>query len=242
MNKEEKIAKIAHQLETNLFLEYVDQWMDNLSDLSAKELFRYPEKCAIVSVDVIKGFCNKGALSSPRVASIVQPIVALMEVAWQEGLRNIILTQDSHPEDACEFSSFPPHCIRGTEESETVDEIQQLPFFDRILVLEKNSIDSGLSNELQQWVIDHPQVENYIVVGDCSDLCTYQLAMYLRLDANERQITRAVIVPENCVQTYDTSVEFAKQIGAFAHPGGFMHSLFLYHMALNGIQVVKVIQ
>ncbi len=235
------MVSIINQPETKSFLSYLDQWISDLPVLSLSEFSENPEKTAIISVDVIKGFCNQGALSSPRVAEIVKPIVELMKNAWDKNIRHIILSQDTHEPQAVEFSSWPPHCIRGTEESETVAEIRQLSFFEQIKVLEKNSIASGLNKDLQQWVVDHPEVDKYIVVGDCSDLCTYQLAMFLRLDANERQLQREVILPENCVQTYDMPVEIAQNVGAFPHPGDFIHSVFLNHMALNGIKVVKKI-
>jgi nicotinamidase-related amidase len=235
------MVSIINQPETKSFLSYLDQWISDLPVLSLSEFSENPEKTAIISVDVIKGFCNQGALSSPRVAEIVKPIVELMKNAWDKNIRHIILSQDTHEPQAVEFSSWPPHCIRGTEEAETVDEIKQLSFFEQIKVLEKNSIASGLNKDLQRWVVDHPEVDKYIVVGDCSDLCTYQLAMFLRLDANERQLQREVILPENCVQTYDMPVEIAQNVGAFPHPGDFIHSVFLNHMALNGIKVVKKI-
>ncbi len=236
------MMSIVDQNETHLFLSHLDKWLFDLPTKTLSEITERPEKVAIICVDIIKGFCSIGPLSSPRVAGIVDPIVVLMKRAWQEGVRNILLSQDTHEPDAEEFSSWPSHCIRGTEEAETVDEIRQLPFFEQLLVLEKNSIASGLNNDFQKWVLDHPEVENYIVVGDCSDLCTYQLAMFLRLDANERQVKRNVILPENCVQTYDMPIDKAQKIGAFAHPGDLMHGFFLYHMALNGIKVVKSIE
>jgi nicotinamidase-related amidase len=236
------MMSLVNQKETLSFLAHLDDWIQNLPTKELKELVVKPEKTAIISVDVIKGFCSIGPLASPRVAGIVDPIVALMQRTWDGGVRHIILSQDTHEPDAEEFGAWPPHCIRGTDESETVEEIRRLPFFHQMMVLEKNSIASGLNHDLQQWVMDHPEVENYIVVGDCSDLCTYQLAMFLRLDANERQVKRSVIVPENCVQTYDMSVEQAKEVGAYAHPGDLMHVFFLYHMALNGIEVIKAIE
>jgi hypothetical protein len=48
-----------------------------------------------------------------------------------------------------------------------------------------------------------------------------------------------VIVPANAVDTYDLSVEAAEAIGAMPHPADFFHQTFLYHMALNGIEVVR---
>ncbi|PKO06350.1 MAG: nicotinamidase [Chloroflexi bacterium HGW-Chloroflexi-3] len=236
------MVSVVNQKETLSFLAHLDDWIQNLPTKKLKDLVVNPEKTAIISVDVIKGFCFIGPLASPRVAGIVDPIVVLMERAWDAGIRHIILSQDTHEPDAEEFGAWPPHCIRGTEESETVDEIRQLPFFNQMMILEKNSIASGLHHDLQQWVLDHTGVENYIVVGDCSDLCTYQLAMFLRLDANERQMKRNVLVPENCVQTYEMSMALAKEVGAYAHPGDLMHEFFLYHMALNGIEVIKAIE
>ena len=156
-------------------------------------------------------------------------------------MKHILLTQDTHEPDAVEFASFPPHCVRGTAEAEPVAEIQALPFFHEMVILPKNSIASGLNTGLSDWLDAHPEVDTFIVVGDCTDLCTYQLAMHLRLDANARQIQRRVIVPADCVETYDLPVEIARQIGSLPHPADLLHAVFLYHMALNGMEVVQSI-
>ncbi|HPA32690.1 MAG TPA: isochorismatase family protein, partial [Anaerolineaceae bacterium] len=200
-----------------------------------------PERAAILPVDVIQGFCVSGPLASPRVARIVTPIVQLFQSAHAAGLKHILLTQDTHEPDAVEFANFPPHCVRGTAEAEPVAEIQALPFFHEMVILPKNSIASGLNTGLSDWLDAHPEVDTFIVVGDCTDLCTYQLAMHLRLDANARQIQRRVIVPADCVETYDLPVDTARQIGALPHPADLLHAVFLYHMALNGMEVVQSI-
>jgi nicotinamidase-related amidase len=123
-----------------------------------------------------------------------------------------------------------------------VPQIKNLPFFDQIEVFPKNSIHSGLNTGLKDWIERHPEVVTYIVVGDCTDLCTYQLAMHLRLDANSRQLSRRVVVPVNCVDTYDRTVQAALEQGGLPHPGDLIHAVFLYHMALNGVEVVKHIK
>jgi len=51
-----------------------------------------------------------------------------------------------------------------------------------------------------------------------------------------------VIVPANCVQTWHLSVEDAEDLPAMPHHGDLLHTVFLYHMALNGIEVVSEIQ
>jgi nicotinamidase-related amidase len=224
------------------FFTYLNEWLEGLSPTSLDEVLRQPDQAAIISVDFINGFCYEGALASPRVKGIVAPIRQLFVSAWNLGLKNIVLTQDTHEPDAVEFGQFPPHCVRGTNESETVPELSSLPFFDEITLIEKNSIHSGLNTGLQRWIDSHPDVTSYIVVGDCTDLCTYQLAMHLRLEANARQLRRRVILPVDCVQTYDMPVALAKQVGAIPHPGDLMQAIFLYQMNLNGIEVVQKLE
>lgn len=240
MYTNEPILSTSNQTkELQSFLEYLRTWLQDLPAMTPEQVFPDPEKAAILSVDVTQGFCKSGALASPRVNAIVEPIVLLFERGWARGVRNILLSQDTHEPDAVEFSAWPPHCVRGTDEPETVAEIKRLPFYDRMITFPKNSINSGAATGLNAWIEDHPQVDTYVVVGDCTDLCVYQLAMQLRTEANARQLQRRVIVPANCVDTYDRSVEDARQFGGFPHPGDLMHDVFLYHMALNGVEVAS---
>ncbi|HET58829.1 MAG TPA: cysteine hydrolase [Chloroflexi bacterium] len=227
---------------TQQFLAFLEEWFASLPALSLQQEGWDAQKTALISVDLICGFCDEGLLSSPRVAAIVAPAVTLMQLLWENGVRDFVLTQDNHPPDAEEFSEFGPHCVRGTREAETVDEIKQLSFHDSMTVILKNSIQSGMNTELHQWLERHSQIDTFVVVGDCTDLCVYQLAMDLKLQANARQQKRRVVVPANCVDTYDLSVESAKELGIMPHPGDLLHLFFLYHMALNGIEVVKEIQ
>jgi len=223
------------------FLRYVDQWCRGLPRLAIDRTSADPLQAAIVSVDVINGFCNEGPLASPRVNALIPHIVALFERAWAQGIRQIVLAQDTHEPDAVEFGQFPPHCVRGTSESETVSEFKALPFFDRMTIFPKNSIQSGLNTGLSDWVAGHPAIGTYIVVGDCTDLCTYQLAMHLRLDANARQLQRRVVVPADCVDTYDLPVDVGATIGAVPHDAGLLHRVFLYSLMLNGVEVVAAL-
>jgi nicotinamidase-related amidase len=221
------------------FLEYLDDWYGHAEKMNLSGLLSIPDKVALVSVDVTNGFCHEGPLASERVKTIIEPITRLMTSAWSQGVRNIVLTQDTHHPDAVEFNQYVPHCIRGTNEAEAVPEIKSLPFFDQIAVFEKNSIDSGMSEGFLKWLARNPQIECFIVVGDCTDLCTYQLAMHLRLEANEKQLKRRVILPIDCVDTYDLPVPVAKDIGAVPHDAGLLHRVFLYSMMLNGIEIVS---
>jgi len=225
------------------FLDYVVTWYNSLPTLPVADVVRgQPEKVAVVSVDVINGFCYEGPLSSPRVANLVEPIVALFEKCHAAGVRHFAVTQDAHPEDSVEFESYPPHCVRGTSESETVDAFKSLPFWNLFAVIPKQSISSAIGTPFDAWLDDRPGVDTFIAVGDCTDLCTYQLAMHLKLRGNAANKKVRVIVPADCVDTYDLPVSVARDIGAIPHDGDFLHRIFLYSMMLNGIEVVAKVE
>ncbi len=225
--------------ESSPFLHFLEDWYTHLPEMPLAQLLAEPERAAIVSIDVIQGFCTAGPLASARVGQIVEPVTRLFRAAWAAGLRSIVLVQEAHDPQALEFEAWPPHGVRGTEEAQTVEPIRRLPFFDQLQVLHKNSISALQGTGLSEWITDHPQVDRFIAVGDCTDLCTYQLAMDLRLHANARQQPRRVIVPVDCTDTYDRTVETAQKEGGLPHPAELLHQVFLYHMALNGVEVVK---
>ncbi len=225
--------------ESSPFLHFLEDWNAHLPVLPLAQVLAQPERAAIISIDVLRGFCDVGPLASARVGRIVEPISQLFQAAWAAGLRNIVLVQEDHDPQAVEFEAWPPHCVRGTEEAQTVEAIRRLPFFDQINVLFKNSISSFQGTGLDAWIAARPEIDCFIAVGDCTDLCTYQLAMDVRLEANAHQRRRRVIVPADCTDTYDRSVETAQKEGGLPHPAELMHQVFLYHMALNGVEVVR---
>lgn len=221
------------------FLDWIADWQKSLPRIALKEAILEPERTAILAVDLLRGFCYEGPLSSKRVAGIVDPIVSLFKNVYRLGVRHFVLPQENHPPDAVEFESYGPHCIAGTAEAETVSELTALPFSDLFVIVNKNSVNPFIETELGKWVDERPELNTFIVVGDCTDICVYQLAMHLRLLANARQLQNIrVMLPADCVDTYHLPVSTAKQIGAVPHDGDLLHSIFLYHMMLNGIEVV----
>jgi len=224
------------------FLDYLDSWLDSRPSVAFDELIPEPDKTAIISIDVINGFLYEGPLSSPRVAPIGNSIANLMQSAWDRGLRDILLVQDAHTEESLEFEAFGEHVLKGTRQAETVDEIKNLPFYKELTTIYKDSVHPALNNGFDDWVDQRKHINTFIAVGDVTDICVYQLATYLKLRANAYHQKRRVIVPTNCVQTWHLSVEDAKNTPAMPHHGDLLHATFLYHMALNGIDVVKEIK
>ncbi len=224
------------------FLTYLDEWFGALQDVPLADIVAgEPERVAVLSIDVINGFCKSGPLASERIGRIARPVADLLTHAYALGVRNFALTQDAHDPQTPEFEAYPPHCIAGSAESDTVEELKALPFFSDVAVFPKNSISSMIGTGLSDWIGARPHIDRFIVVGDCTDLCTYQGAMHLRLEANAHGIWRRVIVPANAVDTFDTPVSTARELRIKAHDGDLHHVLFLHHMAMNGIEVVRAL-
>ena len=219
---------------------FITRWLEELQPQPLAEVIGDPATAAIFSTDMTVGFCDRGALASPRIDALTGPVVDLFRRAYALGVRHFVLTQDTHDPAAPEFEAWPVHCVRGTDEAEMISELKVLPFADLFTVVEKNSLHPGLETDFDRWVDAQTELRTAIIVGDCTDLCVYQVAMHLRLLHNARNIAGVrVIVPANAVQTYDLPEMAARAAGVMPHPGDFFHQTFLYHMGLNGIEVVR---
>lgn len=224
------------------FLAWLGHWVNGRPALSLAEVVAKaggPQHVAVLATDVIVGFCSEGALASERVGGIVPPIVRLFQDAHRLGVRHFVLTQDTHSENAIEFGSYPAHCVRGSAESETVPELKGLPFSDLFVVMPKNSINPAMGTGLDDWLAAHSEVTTFIVTGDCTDICVHQLSLHVRVRANAHDVPGVrVIVPIDCVDTYDLPVDVAVEQGIMPHPADILHHVFLHSLALNGVEVV----
>jgi nicotinamidase-related amidase len=64
-------------------------------------------------------------LSSPRVNELIPNILRLGRLCEKAGASAVVFG-DCHTKDSPEFESYPRHCIKGTSESEIVDELKEL--------------------------------------------------------------------------------------------------------------------
>ncbi len=222
--------------------EFIREWTAQLSPLPWSAVAPQPDTTGVFSADMINGFVHEGPLASAPVHALIEPVVRLFTSAWEQGVREFVLVQDTHHPETPEFEAYPPHAIAGTEESETIPELLALPFAEAFTIIEKNALAPGINTPFDNWLDAHPALSTAIVVGNCTDLCTYNLAMYLRMRANAHNLRGyRVIVPADCVNTFDIAAE-ADVAPGVAHPGQFFHDVFLYHMAQNGIEVVSSIE
>lgn len=219
---------------------YIEDWFRSLQAEPLASVCVHPEQVGVFCTDMTIAFCQKGNLASRRVGALAIPIANLLRSAYSLGVRHFVLVQDAHSPQAEEFRAFPSHSVAGTEESKTVPELMELPFSGLFITIGKNSLHPAINTEFDRWLEEHMQVRTAIVVGNCTDFCIYNLAMYLRMRANALDLSEyEVVVPAKEVDTYDMPEHVAAATGSLPHSGRFFHEVFLYHMATNGIRVLQ---
>jgi len=189
----------------------------NLSELE-------PDKTLLVIVDMINGFVNEGVLASPRIRKIIPSVSEIISKCHEKNI-GIIAFADCHTENSAEFESFPVHCIKDTPESELIDEIKN----EVSTVIFKNSTNGFHAPEFQKFISENPQIENFIVCGDCTDICVHNFCITLKTYFNQIDKKSRIIVPLNAVETYDGGI----------HNADFMNLSALMIMKTNGIELAK---
>ncbi|MCF0110913.1 MAG: cysteine hydrolase [Erysipelotrichaceae bacterium] len=151
-------------------------------------------------VDMINGFCKEGALADTHILSVTDPIIETLKKSDPE---SVWFVCDTHEENAMEFMTFPPHCIKGTEESEVIDELK--PYITPGQVIEKNSVNTFLAieNPENMFTKDMKEVR---ICGCCTDICVQNFAITLKHYLNQHNLAAQVIVDMNTVDTFDSPV------------------------------------
>lgn len=206
-------------------LENYKSLINNLEALPSLNINEYDlNKTGLFIVDMNNGFAKEGALSSPRVEKIIEPIVDFTKLISSK-INTVVAFTDTHNPDSVEFKSYPTHCLRGDKESEIVEEILNIS---DINILEKNSTNGFFVMDIEKY----KNLDNFIIVGCCTDICVYQFVLTLKTYFNQNNLDKNIIVSMNLVETYDIDL---------IHSGDFFNIVFLNSMIQNGINVVKEI-
>lgn len=199
--------------------------INQIGDLSFSKL---QGDSALIIVDMVKGFCTIGPLSTSRSNKVIDPIINLNLI--MKNSEKLFFT-DSHNEDSIELKSYPSHCIKGSEEEELIDELRIYSEHTNSTIIKKNSINGFHTNEFKEWLNKNNNIKNFIITGVCTDICVETFTITISTYFNEMDQDKNVIVPINTVETFDFGT----------HNGDLLNLLSLYKMKSNGIQVVKSI-
>ncbi len=201
-------------------LEIMNENLNSLNDKNITELNL--ERTMLFIVDMNNGFAKQGELYSERIEKLINPITELSEFLIKNGCKITAFT-DCHDSESIELRSYPKHCLSNDIESEVVDEIKSIK---GINIIPKNSTNGFFCLEDKNF----KEIDDIIIVGDCTDICIYQLAVTLKAYFNQYNIDKNIIVPIDLVDTYNINN---------IHNAEIMNIVFLNSMIQNGIQVVK---
>lgn len=217
----ERLDQQAFLAESSAHLAEMLHSFDNVGHLSFSDLPR--ESTLIAVVDLNRGFAKQGALYSPRTEALLPGAAAFVDRCIA-GRYTLLPYTDCHTPQSPELLSYPPHCLEGTEEPLLAPELSRL----ESLARPKNSTNAFLADPKP---FQSPDVTHVVVIGCCTDICIYQLAVTLTAYYNQQNRQVQVIVPMDLVDTYDGP----------GHPADLCSLAALTSMRQNGVTVVRSI-
>ncbi len=155
----------------------------------------------LVIIDMNNGFVKEGALSSPNVLELVPKMQQFVKEAIDNNIE-IIHYVDSHDENCHEFNFYPAHCIKGSIESEVIDELN----FPQIRIIHKNSTNG--------FLVENPLLtnKNLYVIGCVSDICVRDFTHSAIKYIHEYNLNQTVTVIENLCATFDAPNHDSKKV------------------------------
>lgn len=179
---------------------YINELADEINSLAPVKLSDFDkDKTVFAAVDIINGFIREGAMHSESIESIIEPSAKLLSECKKLGIAAVAFA-DCHGKGCAEFASFPEHCVKGTSESEIVDELKAIGGY---TLIEKNSTNGCHEEAFADFLAKHPKTDTFIVCGDCTDICVLQFCLSLKTLFNKTNKPLDIVVPINAVETYD---------------------------------------
>ena len=158
-------------------------------------------KDLLIVVDMVNGFVREGAMSSQNIEHIVPEVEKLVKEFTENDDKQVVFVKDTHENNAREFKRYPIHCLKGTSESDNVDELKK--YEEDAIIHEKNSTSAIFPNNLLVNIDKMKKLEKVVIVGCCTDICVINLAIPLQNYFDQENRDVEIIVPENAVETYD---------------------------------------
>ena len=157
----------------------------------------------LVVVDMVNGFIKEGNMADPYINHITPRIIELVEktIDEEEGL---VFVKDTHEPDSTEFKKFPVHCLKGTSESEVIDELKKYEEYG--ISYEKNSTSTIYAKNFMNDLEKMKKLKEVIITGCCTDICVLNLAIPLINYFDQENKNIGVTVIGDAVETYDAPI------------------------------------
>ncbi|MDD4831365.1 MAG: cysteine hydrolase [Bacilli bacterium] len=183
-------------------------------------------KKLLIVVDMVNGFVKEGIMSDRQIESIIPEQLRLIDETLREG-EGLAFIKDSHNKGCREFDRYPEHCVKGTKESELVDEL--LPYEKNSLSYSKNSTSTIYAKDFINDIEKMKALREIIITGCCTDICVMNLAIPLQnyFDQIDRRVN--ITLPLNAVETYNSE----------SHNRDEYNNMAFKLMEQSGIKLVK---
>ncbi|MDD2625150.1 MAG: cysteine hydrolase [Bacilli bacterium] len=183
-------------------------------------------KKLLIVVDMVNGFVKEGIMSDRQIESIIPEQLRLIDETLREG-EGLAFIKDSHNKGCREFDRYPEHCVKGTKESELVNEL--LPYEKKSLSYSKNSTSTIYAKDFINDIEKMKALREIIITGCCTDICVMNLAIPLQnyFDQIDRRVN--ITLPLNAVETYNSE----------SHNRDEYNNMAFKLMEQSGIKLVK---
>ena len=150
---------------------------------------------AVIVVDMVRGFLEPGhALYGGEACRAIIPATRACLEREREAGSLLVFLADTHDPDDAEFQMFPPHCVRGTGESDVVAELADLAA-DAIVVPKRRY--SGFFDTPLEVILRDRDVRSVAILGVMTDICV----LHTTADLRNRDYPTTVVT--DCVASLD---------------------------------------
>lgn len=150
---------------------------------------------AVIVVDMVRGFLEPGhnLYGGDACRAIIPATRAMLDREAAAGSLLVFLA-DTHDANDLEFQMFPPHCIRGSDETDVIPELADLA--EQAIVVPKRRY-SGFFDTPLEVILRDRDVREVALTGVMTDICVLHTAADLR----NRDYPTTVVT--DCVASFD---------------------------------------
>ena len=181
----------------------------------------------LIAIDMVNGFVKKGTLAAPSIMRIVKRQYELLKEGLESKKTGLVFIRDSHPVNAAEFNTYPPHCVENTKETEVIDELKEFEPF--ALEYLKNSTNLIFAPGIQQDLLKLDNLKRIRLMGCLSEYCVSNGAIGLRNYFDQLNKNIEVCVHPDAIDTFD----------APGHNADVVTENALRQMKSNGIKILE---
>jgi nicotinamidase/pyrazinamidase len=167
----------------------------------------------LIIIDMLKGFCRGGyPLSLSQSTQSIEKYIALrIEETFREQGK-IIFICDNHTNKDPEIGNpYPSHCIKGTIESEIIDELK--PYTAKATVLTKNTLSIFYKTSLDKLLNEYNPLEVEIT-GVCTDISVLFAVFEMRIRGYNVFVSQHGVLPLDINKQVEFLEYFKNRLGA----------------------------